>query len=167
MEVKGGACRSNGKSKSSSTTISEEDLDLRRGPWTVEEDFKLINYISNHGEGRWNCLARCAGNFFSFSFLIKSPSSVEIILSWNEINNNNNNRRGKFDKLMIKFINLFVPCFYLHVFSWSEMGFSFFLNERERSLSCIIETAKFLLHFPFCRFSVFLFQKRLPIWSKI
>ncbi|KAI7757943.1 hypothetical protein M8C21_014086, partial [Ambrosia artemisiifolia] len=35
--------------------------DLRRGPWTVEEDFALINYIANHGEGRWNSLARCAG----------------------------------------------------------------------------------------------------------
>ncbi|XVE65476.1 hypothetical protein DITRI_Ditri08aG0002900 [Diplodiscus trichospermus] len=41
---------------------SEEDqMDLRRGPWTVEEDFKLINYIATHGEGRWNSLARCAG----------------------------------------------------------------------------------------------------------
>ncbi|KAJ0789461.1 putative transcription factor MYB family [Helianthus annuus] len=35
--------------------------DLRRGPWTVEEDFALINYIAHHGEGRWNSLARCAG----------------------------------------------------------------------------------------------------------
>lgn len=35
--------------------------DLRRGPWTVEEDFTLINYIALHGEGRWNSLARCAG----------------------------------------------------------------------------------------------------------
>ncbi|KAI7745002.1 hypothetical protein M8C21_029542 [Ambrosia artemisiifolia] len=35
--------------------------DLRRGPWTVEEDFTLINYIAHHGEGRWNSLARCAG----------------------------------------------------------------------------------------------------------
>lgn len=35
--------------------------DLRRGPWTVEEDFSLINYIAHHGEGRWNSLARCAG----------------------------------------------------------------------------------------------------------
>ncbi|KAI3690878.1 hypothetical protein L2E82_49090 [Cichorium intybus] len=34
---------------------------LRRGPWTVEEDFALINYIAHHGEGRWNSLARCAG----------------------------------------------------------------------------------------------------------
>ncbi|KAI3707628.1 hypothetical protein L6452_26255 [Arctium lappa] len=46
---------------------SEEDdqmnmmEDLRRGPWTVEEDFTLINYIAHHGEGRWNSLARCAG----------------------------------------------------------------------------------------------------------
>ncbi|KAM7488018.1 hypothetical protein LguiB_025502 [Lonicera macranthoides] len=41
----------------------EEDqmMDLRRGPWTVEEDITLINYIGHHGEGRWNSLARCAG----------------------------------------------------------------------------------------------------------
>ncbi|KAL8486082.1 hypothetical protein ACS0TY_022983 [Phlomoides rotata] len=40
---------------------SEEEMDLRRGPWTVEEDFTLINYIAHNGEGRWNSLARCAG----------------------------------------------------------------------------------------------------------
>ncbi|KAH6757941.1 myb domain protein 78 [Perilla frutescens var. hirtella] len=41
---------------------SEEDLlELRRGPWTVDEDFTLINYIAHHGEGRWNSLARSAG----------------------------------------------------------------------------------------------------------
>ncbi|KAL2459369.1 myb domain protein 78 [Forsythia ovata] len=41
---------------------SEEELmELRRGPWTVEEDFTLINYIAHHGEGRWNSLATCAG----------------------------------------------------------------------------------------------------------
>ncbi|KAL9461048.1 hypothetical protein AB3S75_004110 [Citrus x aurantiifolia] len=34
---------------------------MKKGPWTVEEDFKLINYIATHGEGRWNRLARCAG----------------------------------------------------------------------------------------------------------
>ncbi|KAL0367830.1 UNVERIFIED_CONTAM: Transcription factor [Sesamum radiatum] len=37
------------------------NMDLRRGPWTVEEDFTLINYIAHHGEGRWNSLARSAG----------------------------------------------------------------------------------------------------------
>ncbi|XAR56960.1 hypothetical protein NMG60_11024938 [Bertholletia excelsa] len=46
---------------SNSSIQSEEEMDLRRGPWTVEEDLTLINYIAKHGEGRWNSLARCAG----------------------------------------------------------------------------------------------------------
>ncbi|XP_049399523.1 transcription factor MYB78-like [Solanum stenotomum] len=41
--------------------IDEEIMELRRGPWSVEEDFVLMNYISHHGEGRWNSLSRCAG----------------------------------------------------------------------------------------------------------
>lgn len=45
----------------SSAIQSEEEMDLRRGPWTVDEDFTLMNYIHLHGEGRWNSLARCAG----------------------------------------------------------------------------------------------------------
>ncbi|KAF3436573.1 hypothetical protein FNV43_RR23665 [Rhamnella rubrinervis] len=41
---------------------SEEELvELRKGPWTVEEDTLLANYVSTHGEGRWNSLARHAG----------------------------------------------------------------------------------------------------------
>uniref|UniRef100_A0ACD5YBW3 Uncharacterized protein n=1 Tax=Avena sativa TaxID=4498 RepID=A0ACD5YBW3_AVESA len=45
---------------------SEEAADagadeLRRGPWTVDEDVLLANYIAAHGEGRWNALARRAG----------------------------------------------------------------------------------------------------------
>ncbi|OEL24937.1 Transcription factor MYB108 [Dichanthelium oligosanthes] len=40
---------------------SEDESDLRRGPWTVEEDVLLVNYIAAHGEGRWNSLARSAG----------------------------------------------------------------------------------------------------------
>ncbi|KAF8762716.1 hypothetical protein HU200_009248 [Digitaria exilis] len=40
---------------------SEDEADLRRGPWTVEEDLLLVNYIAAHGEGRWNSLARSAG----------------------------------------------------------------------------------------------------------
>ncbi|GFP81227.1 transcription factor myb108 [Phtheirospermum japonicum] len=48
-------------SQTDTTDHDEEISDLRRGPWTVEEDFTLINYIAHHGEGRWNSLARCAG----------------------------------------------------------------------------------------------------------
>jgi transcription factor MYB, plant len=43
---------------------SEEEVmagELRRGPWTVEEDRLLVNYVASHGEGRWNSLARSAG----------------------------------------------------------------------------------------------------------
>ncbi|KAL6846932.1 hypothetical protein ACP4OV_022785 [Aristida adscensionis] len=39
----------------------EEELELRRGPWTAEEDHALYVYIACHGEGRWNSLARAAG----------------------------------------------------------------------------------------------------------
>ncbi|MED6224703.1 hypothetical protein PIB30_086571 [Stylosanthes scabra] len=40
---------------------NEEETDLRRGPWTLEEDSLLIHYIARHGEGRWNMLAKSAG----------------------------------------------------------------------------------------------------------
>ncbi|XVE92585.1 hypothetical protein REPUB_Repub01dG0111100 [Reevesia pubescens] len=46
--------------KSMSTPI-EEESELRRGPWTLEEDTLLTHYIARHGEGRWNMLAKCAG----------------------------------------------------------------------------------------------------------
>ena len=49
-------------SKSASSS-SEEDAELRRGPWTLEEDTLLIHYIASHGEGRWNLLAKCSGIF--------------------------------------------------------------------------------------------------------
>ncbi|KAI3763830.1 hypothetical protein L2E82_13827 [Cichorium intybus] len=35
--------------------------ELRRGPWTLEEDNLLINYITCHGEGHWNALAKSSG----------------------------------------------------------------------------------------------------------
>ncbi|KAG9457746.1 hypothetical protein H6P81_002254 [Aristolochia fimbriata] len=54
MDAGGRGCNSAGSQ-------SEEDMDLRRGPWTMEEDVILVNYIANHGEGRWNALARSAG----------------------------------------------------------------------------------------------------------
>uniref|UniRef100_A0A0D6QR05 MYB transcription factor n=1 Tax=Araucaria cunninghamii TaxID=56994 RepID=A0A0D6QR05_ARACU len=39
----------------------EEEEEMRKGPWTVEEDMRLLRYISLHGEGRWNFLAKAAG----------------------------------------------------------------------------------------------------------
>ncbi|KAI4379145.1 hypothetical protein MLD38_005481 [Melastoma candidum] len=40
---------------------SGDGSDLRRGPWTREEDNLLTRYIICHGEGRWNLLAKRAG----------------------------------------------------------------------------------------------------------
>lgn len=39
-----------------------EEVGLRRGPWTLEEDTLLTNYILHNGEGRWNLVAKSAGN---------------------------------------------------------------------------------------------------------
>nr|ACL81164.1 MYB transcription factor [Mirabilis jalapa] len=38
-----------------------QENEVRKGPWTMEEDLILINYIVTHGEGVWNSLARSAG----------------------------------------------------------------------------------------------------------
>ncbi|PIA28064.1 hypothetical protein AQUCO_07300028v1 [Aquilegia coerulea] len=46
---------------SSSINREEEDFDIKRGPWTIDEDLLLVNYIATHGEGRWSSLARSAG----------------------------------------------------------------------------------------------------------
>ncbi|KAK4756527.1 hypothetical protein SAY87_006654 [Trapa incisa] len=35
--------------------------DVKKGPWTEEEDAVLINYVRIHGEGRWNSVAHLAG----------------------------------------------------------------------------------------------------------
>ncbi|EEF40943.1 r2r3-myb transcription factor, putative [Ricinus communis] len=40
--------------------INSQDAEVRKGPWTMEEDLILINYIANHGEGVWNSLAKAA-----------------------------------------------------------------------------------------------------------
>lgn len=49
------------KATTTSASKFEEEMELRRGPWTLEEDNLLVNYIASHGEGRWNLLARCSG----------------------------------------------------------------------------------------------------------
>ena len=49
------------KGRSFKKNNMEDEMDLKRGPWTAEEDFKLTDYIATHGEGRWNSLSRCAG----------------------------------------------------------------------------------------------------------
>ncbi|KAL2556564.1 transcription factor MYB [Forsythia ovata] len=49
------------KVSSNIITQSEEDKTIRKGPWSCDEDSKLVNYIAIHGEGGWEALARNAG----------------------------------------------------------------------------------------------------------
>ncbi|OEL14958.1 Transcription factor MYB108 [Dichanthelium oligosanthes] len=48
-----------------SSAVGEDEAtaaaELRRGPWTEEEDALLAGYVAAHGEGRWNELALSAG----------------------------------------------------------------------------------------------------------
>ena len=53
-----------GSSEDDEEAAATASADLRRGPWTVDEDILLVNYIAAHGEGRWNSLARSAGTYF-------------------------------------------------------------------------------------------------------
>lgn len=46
-------------------TCNSQDVEVRKGPWTMEEDLILINYIANHGDGVWNSLARSAGKLIN------------------------------------------------------------------------------------------------------
>ena len=43
---------------------THENVQIRRGPWTVEEDSILVHYTARYGEGRWNHLAKSSGNRF-------------------------------------------------------------------------------------------------------
>ncbi|XP_038901337.1 transcription factor MYB62-like [Benincasa hispida] len=48
-------------SSGSSIVIEDDQSEVRRGPWSVDEDSLLIHSISVHGEGRWNLLAIRSG----------------------------------------------------------------------------------------------------------
>ncbi|XP_062183112.1 transcription factor JAMYB-like [Phragmites australis] len=62
LQQSGRGSSSNGPPPPPTTKQEEQEAgELRRGPWTVDEDLTLINYIAEHGEGRWNALARAAG----------------------------------------------------------------------------------------------------------
>lgn len=39
----------------------EEEVTLKKGPWTTAEDAILIDYVTKHGEGNWNAVQRNTG----------------------------------------------------------------------------------------------------------
>ncbi|KAJ4842954.1 hypothetical protein Tsubulata_026613, partial [Turnera subulata] len=40
---------------------SQDEAGLKKGPWTPEEDRKLVDYIQTHGHGSWRALPKHAG----------------------------------------------------------------------------------------------------------
>ena len=52
---------------------------LKRGPWTPDEDQKLVGYIQKHGYGNWRTLPKNAGMLlFYTSVLMLRLSQVSI-----------------------------------------------------------------------------------------
>lgn len=52
---------------------------LKKGPWTPEEDQKLLAYIEEHGHGSWRSLPEKAGNrTFSSSSSSSLSSSISL-----------------------------------------------------------------------------------------
>ncbi|KAM7517467.1 hypothetical protein LguiB_016429 [Lonicera macranthoides] len=45
-----------------------DESGLKKGPWTPEEDDKLIKHIHKHGHGSWRALPKLAGIYTSLSF---------------------------------------------------------------------------------------------------
>lgn len=46
-----------------------EKVGLKKGPWTPEEDQKLMAYIEQHGHGSWRALPAKAGKSVARVFL--------------------------------------------------------------------------------------------------
>lgn len=70
------------KSENYKNANEEEISELRRGPWTIEEDTLLVRYIAGHGEGQWNILAKQAGIFFNPSPIFPLILLVSIVFSY-------------------------------------------------------------------------------------
>jgi len=58
----------------------EKNNGLKRGPWTQEEDQKLIDYIQNHGYGNWRLLPKNAGTYIHTYIHICHESSNKLFL---------------------------------------------------------------------------------------
>ena len=44
-----------------------DESGLKKGPWTPEEDLKLVNYIEKNGHGSWRALPKLAGTLLAIA----------------------------------------------------------------------------------------------------
>lgn len=49
----------------------DETMGLKKGPWTADEDRKLLAYIEKHGHGSWRSLPREAGNYYKCILMLR------------------------------------------------------------------------------------------------
>ena len=59
-----------------------ENLELKRGRWTPEEDKKLLDYVGKHGHRNWRLVPAKAGNVYNFSlpfFFLYQLTSVHVL----------------------------------------------------------------------------------------
>jgi myb proto-oncogene protein len=61
---------------------------VRKGPWTLEEDLVLVGYISQHGEGSWDNLARSAGKALDpHRLILATICSALLSVKWSMLTN--------------------------------------------------------------------------------
>lgn len=68
---------------------------LKKGPWTPEEDQKLIDYIQTHGYGNWRTLPKNAGKVLNLFFTFISIDEYVIMEFWLLLNKIGLQRCGK------------------------------------------------------------------------
>lgn len=65
-----------------------DESGLKKGPWTPEEDQKLVKHIQTHGHGSWRALPKLAGTPFSNPFtplLLTMNRNIRRVLNLNLI----------------------------------------------------------------------------------
>lgn len=60
------------KGGSATAEAQKNKMGIRKGPWTLDEDTILVDYITTHGEGHWNSVARSAGKLIYFLLINNS-----------------------------------------------------------------------------------------------